>query len=112
MPISFSSTIYTIVKPLLNASAVYTGSAVVVTAGTPVQLPDQLIPDGYSVVVRAKRANIGLVYPGGSAAAAAAHNIALSRKELVSYKLSNVNIIWVDSQFNGEGVEISVEVIV
>ena len=109
MPLSISSTIYTIIRPLLNATSIFTDSMDVAIAGTPEQLPDQLIPDGYSVTVRAKHTNNGLVYPGGSSAAALAHNIALLKQESVSYKVSNVNIIWVDSQINGEGVEISVE---
>ena len=112
MPISFSSTIYTIIRPLLNASSIYTDNVDVAKAGTPVQLPNQVIPDGYAVMVRAKRTNTGLVYPGGSAAAALAHNIPLSKQESVSYKVSNVSIIWVDSQVDGEGVEISVEGVV
>lgn len=92
-----------------NRPTFYTNTKTVTTAGTAVQLPTKSVPSGYPVVVKAKRANTGYIYPGESKAQAEAHNVELSSKESVSLQVTNVNAIWIDSSIDTEGVEIIVE---
>ena len=61
----------------------YTGSKDVSVAGVAEQLPDQAIPDGYGVKVRAKRGNTGYIYVGESQVQAQAHEVELERKDFV-----------------------------
>ena len=87
----------------------YTGSKDVSVAGVAEQLPDQTIPDGYGVKVRAKRGNIGYIYVGESQVQAQAHDVELERKDFVRLFVTNTNKIWIDSSNSGEGAEIIVE---
>lgn len=92
-----------------NKPTFYTNTQTVPSHGTAVQLPTKSVPAGYPVVVKAKRANAGYIYPGESKAQAEAHNVELSKKESVSLQVTNVSSIWIDSSVDAEGVEIIVE---
>lgn len=92
-----------------NKPTFYTNTKSTTTASTAVQCPTKDVPSGYPVVVKAKRANTGYIYPGESKAQAEAHNVELSSKESVSLQVTNVNAIWIDSSVDAEGVEIIVE---
>lgn len=92
-----------------NRPTFYTNTQTVTAHGTAIQLPTKSIPSGYSVVVKAKRANTGYIYPGESKAQAEAHNYELDSKESISLQVTNVNAIWIDSSVDAEGVEIIVE---
>lgn len=92
-----------------NKPTFYTSTKSTTTAGTAVQLPTKDVPSGYPVVVKAKRANTGYIYPGETKAQAEAHNVELSSKESISVQVTNVNDIWIDSSVSTEGVEIIVE---
>jgi hypothetical protein len=88
------------------------GQKIVTTAGTPVQLPDLEIPDGYAVTVIAKTGNSGYIYLGKSQADCANSVLrfdGLSAGLAHSLKVKNLKEIWVDANVDGEGVSWSVE---
>ena len=88
------------------------GQKTVSTAGTPVQLPDLEIPDGYSVTVIAKTGNTGYIYLGSTEAECANSVLrfdGLSAGLAHSLKVKNLNRIWIDASVDGEGVSWSVE---
>ena len=88
------------------------GQKTVATAGTPVQLPDLEIPDGYPVTVIAKTGNTGYIYLGKSEAECGNSVLrfdGLSAGLAHSLKIKNLKEIWVDASVDGEGVSWSVE---
>lgn len=92
-----------------NKPTFYTANKNVAVPGTAEQLTAQPVPDGFGVVVKAKRTNTGYIYPGESKAQAEVHNVELAQKDSVTLYVKNTNAIWVDSSVAGEGVEIIVE---
>ena len=54
----------------INSGAIISFQKNVTTSGTPVQLTTNVVPDGVSVVVKAKKANTGDIAVGGSSAQA------------------------------------------
>lgn len=94
-----------------NRTSFYTNQKNVTTAGTAVQCPTQVVPDGFEVVIKAKAANTGTILVGNSQANAQNTNVAfkLTSNQSTRFKVSNTDLIWIDSTVNGEGVEITVE---
>ena len=72
----------------------------VTTAGTRVQMPTFACQ---SVTVKALVANTGLIYIGGSTVSST-NGFQLSAGDSVSMDISNVNVLYIDSSVNGEGV--------
>jgi hypothetical protein len=84
----------------------------VTTAGTPVNLSDTPIPDGYSVAIRGLIANgTGLIYVANSSAntAVAASRFILRAGDSIYLNINNLNLVWIDASVNGNGIEIVVE---
>lgn len=83
----------------------------VVSAGTAVQLPNVVVPEGLELVVRAKPGNTDDIYTGKSKAEAsrAASKITMSPGEAIKLKVVNANLVYVDAAVSGEGVEYFVE---
>jgi len=79
-------------------------------AGTAEQGPDQAIPDGMRLVVRAHPGNTGNVWIGESKAQAEANNFTLQPNEALKLWVANSSAIWIDAAVNGEGVELIAEV--
>lgn len=97
------------VQELMNAivapqAAAGYGQKAVTTAGTAVALAATAtpIPSGL-VLIKAKSANTGLIYVGGSAVAAAS-GFQLSAGEVVYWPATDLSAVYVDSAENGEGV--------
>lgn len=86
---------------------------VVTTAGTPVQLSsDAAVSLGVKVTIKAKSANTKAIYIGYSSATALHTNTSyfkLESNENIELSVSNLNLIWLDSEVNGEGVEVIYE---
>jgi hypothetical protein len=96
----------------LNSSAIISFQKNVTTSGTPVQLTSNIVPDGVSVVVKAKKGNTTDVTVGGSSAQALNTGTSFFRlqpEQSISYQVSNTEAIWIDAVTSGEGVEVSYE---
>lgn len=84
----------------------------VTTAGTPVQLRDLAIPDGYPVTIVAKPGNAGTIYLGCSEAEirdTIKRFDGLSAGLAHSLRIKNLKEIWVDASDSGDGISWSVE---
>lgn len=82
----------------------------VASAGTPEQLHSNLaIPDGYSLLIKAKNANTGKVKVGATSAAFDTDCFQLEKDQAVTLRLTNANLVYIDVTVNGEGVECIVE---
>ncbi len=86
--------------------------AIVVTAGTPVQLPDIPIPDGVKIGIRAKVTNGNKrIFLADSQASVGLANfrIELRAGEAIALAITNTNLIWIDASGNNTAIEILVE---
>jgi hypothetical protein len=96
----------------INSNNIITFQKNVTTSGTPVQLTDSIVPEGVSVVIRAKKGNTGDITVGGSSAQALNTGTSFFRlqpEQSISYQVSNTNFIWIDATVSGEGVEVTSE---
>jgi len=95
-----------------NQSNFATGQTTVPTAGTAQNLAAQAIPNAFSVVIMALPGNQKNVYIGNSKTAAQAHGSAfvLGPGLFVRYYITNTNLVWIDTDNNGEGVSWTVEI--
>jgi hypothetical protein len=75
----------------------------VTTAGTRVQLSSVSQPCR-EVLVIAKRTNAGRIYVGNSSVSSTDYGADLGAKESVSIPVANLNLIYIDSSVDGEGV--------
>lgn len=84
----------------------------VTVSGTPVQLDTTIVDDGVSFVVKAKRANTGVITVGNSSANAlntGTGHFALQAGQSIELQVTNTNLVWIDSTVSGEGVEVVLE---
>ena len=89
---------------LSPAGTIYDGSKNVTTAGTRVVLAaSQALTKG--VRVRAKDANTGLIYIGGTAVSSSSDRLAPGESTWID--ANNLAIIWLDAAVSGEGVTFS-----
>jgi hypothetical protein len=88
----------------------YTFQTVVESAGTPVALDNQSAEPRQAVNVRAKSDNAGKIYIGHSSAVVADSDqrITLAPGESFDFQVPNTGLIWIDSDENGDGVEVVV----
>lgn len=95
-----------------NASTFAVNKKNVAAAGTAEQLQTQIVNPGNSVLVRAKKANTGIIQVGPTKLIAenAAEAFPLSAGESISLEVINVDAIWIDATVSAEGVEWIVEV--
>lgn len=96
-----------------NRGAFFTTQKNVTTAGTPVNCSAQAIPNGFALSIKAKSSNTQKIYVGNSSAnALSSNNVAyiLSPGETARLFVTNANLIWLDSDVNGEGVCLGAEV--
>jgi hypothetical protein len=86
----------------------------VTTSGTPVNYgTSRTVPNGFGLVVAAKPSNTKNIYLGDTSADAlktGGHAIILSPGTSVKLFITNWNLIWIDSDVNGEGVSLGSEV--
>jgi hypothetical protein len=91
-----------------NRSSFVTVPKIVTTAGVAVQLPDIKIPDGFFAIVMADPKNTGYIYPGETKDIAEynhANDICrLEGGDSIPIPLTNLNLVWIDSSEDGEGV--------
>lgn len=83
----------------------------VTTAGTAVQLQSNAVPDGFSIFLRAKTGNTGVIWVGPDAVTAQDHTKAtpLEAGAFLELFLTDVNEIWIDADVSGEGTSWTVE---
>lgn len=100
------------VTPNTNRTDFKTGQQNVAVAGTANQLPSQVVPDGFTIAVIAKKTNTKNIYLSDSQANAQNHTVAdiLAPGDVRKLQLTNWNIEWVDADVSGEGVTILSEV--
>lgn len=91
-----------------NRSSITTRDKTVPTAGTAEQLPDVAVPEGFEAVIAAKHGNTGRVYIGGTKDEAENHYISLGPDDVFCEYVTNLNVIWIDVDNNGEGVDYEV----
>jgi len=84
-----------------GSSVLNHGSQDVATAGTSEQLPDQTCKE---VTIIAKENNTGNIYIGGSTVSSTSYGAKLSTLDSITLSISNTNLIYIDSDNNGEGV--------
>jgi len=97
---------------LTNTAKIYTAQKNVAVSGTPEQLDAALIPDGASVVVKAKTANTGTITVGNSSANALNSGTAhykLTAGMAIGLQVKDASAIWLDATVSGEGVEVIAE---
>lgn len=94
-----------------NRAAFATAQKNVVTPLTAVNLASLVVPGGFALVIKGKPLNAGLIWVGTSAPNAIDHTIAfpLDSGEPMRLYVNNANLIWIDADNAGEGVNISVE---
>lgn len=92
-----------------NKDSFTTSSKTVTSHGTAEQLPSISIPDGYHLVIKADPDNTDNIFPGETKAKAELHHFTLQANESVELGVTNANAAWIDSDVDGEGVEIIVE---
>lgn len=102
-----------ITEPLPNATAFTVSVSTVVTAGTPVNLPSVAVPDGRALVVVSDATNDvkKVVYVATSSAntALATARVTLSPGNSVKLYVTNADLVWIDSNGNGQKVDVIVE---
>ena len=95
-----------VVEPTPNATAFSVNVTTVVTAGTPVQLAAQVVPDGRALVVASDNANNTkkLIYVATSSLNALdpTKRVTLSPGGSVKLYVTNADLVWVDSNENGQ----------
>lgn len=89
-----------------SRSQFITGQKDVAAAGTPEQLPDVSVPDGFKVIIMAKQSNTGNIYLGNSVTILSSSQRfdKLEAGDSVPLQVTNTNLIWIDSTVNGEGI--------
>ena len=95
-----------------NRAAIKTDQKNVAVAGVAEQPPAQAVPDGFKLIVKAKKANTGNIFVGGSAADAqnAAKRWILEPNESISLAVANFDDVFIDAAVSTEGVELIVEI--
>lgn len=83
----------------------------VTVAGTPEKAGTFNIASGVGVVVKAKAANVGTIFIGGSSAEAldTARAFKLTAGQGISLQVDNLDRIWLDTTNSGDGVELIFE---
>ena len=97
---------------LANKSALVIGQVIVPVAGTPVQLPDIAIPDGFKVIILADPGNAGFIYLGTSAPQAGdatSYFDRLDAGDSIALQITTLELIWINASVNGEGISYIVE---
>jgi len=84
-----------------GASALYQGIVNVTTAGTRVQFGSQACQE---VTIIAKRGNTGYIYVGNASVSSSDYGVELAAKDSITLPVNNLNLVWIDSSVNGEGV--------
>ena len=95
-----------------NRAAVEIAVVTVATSGTPIQLPDITVPDGFILAIKAKNSNQKKkIYVGNSIlnVADATKRIELVGGEVIGLALTNANLLYIDSDTNGISVELITE---
>jgi hypothetical protein len=82
-------------RPSLNS-----GQTTVTTAGTHIQLPSNACA---TVTIKAKKANTGLIYVGGSSVTSG-NGLILEAGEQITLNITNTNLLYIDSSVSGEGI--------
>lgn len=96
---------------LANRTSVATGTKTITSAGTGEVMPTQVIPDGYKVMIKALNSNTDAVHIADTKAKVEvdANAYELQPDEFVTLNVTNLNILWLDANVNGEGVTYTVE---
>tara|TARA_Y100000310_G_scaffold195167_1_gene195166 strand:- start:289 stop:660 length:372 start_codon:yes stop_codon:yes gene_type:complete len=99
--------------PVPNEAAVTFQTVTVAVAGTPVQGPNLVVPDGFSVVIknRSTQAASPIAFIGDSNAKVqvSTTRAELLRGECLAYYITNMNLIFCDSDTNGCIIEFTAE---
>ena len=99
--------------PVPNEAAVTFQTVTVAVPGTPVQGPNLPIPDGFGVVVKCRSAQAGapIAYVGNGAATVivSATRMELLKGESIGYKITNMDLLFFDSDTAGCIVELTAE---
>lgn len=104
--------------PTIEASAEHSnktswthGQLNVTAAGTAQQMASVEIPDGFFLMVQAKPANLGNIHAGNTKANAEDHTVAktIQSNEVLRLRVENADLVWLDTDNNGEGIEYTVE---
>lgn len=94
-----------------NRFAWVSGQKVVAIVGTAVNFSSVVIPPDFDVVISPLNTNTGVIYLGNSKAnaEAAAVRLPLTVGQSAHLKITNLNLVWIDAQFAGEGAFYFVE---
>lgn len=86
---------------IAGSNSIIGALANVTTAGTRVQLPSQTCRQ---VLIIAKDSNTGSIFIGGSDVSSIVYGVKLSANGSIILPVSNLNLIYIDSSVNGEGI--------
>lgn len=95
-----------------NRSSFVADSMDVAIAGTGERMPALVIPDGFQVTIKAKHTNgAALIYLATTKlrSETAGERFTLRANESKGLKITNLNLVWINTSVNAKGVEYSVE---
>ena len=87
-----------------NRSTFLSGIVNVPVPGTPVQLPNISIPDGFAVTLVPLPGNAGLVYTQYVATASPTTRMALDNGQPNAFPVKNLNVVYLDADVAGDGM--------
>lgn len=96
----------------INSGSIKTFQQNITTSGIPETLTSFPVPDGISVVVKAKNANTGTITLGGTSAQAlntGTSYFPLLAGQAASFQVNNPNLIWFDGTVSNDGIEVAFE---
>jgi len=94
-----------------NANDWYHDRVIVAEPTNPVQIKPLFIPPGYELVIRALPDNTGYIFIGRTKELVLndTRRIALTKNTGTELKINNANLVWVDAEVAGEGIDYWVE---
>jgi hypothetical protein len=99
--------------PVVNCNwdALVIDSKTCAVPGAPEQFPSVTVPDGVTVLLEAPTTNTNTVYVAGSSdnALLTGKRKALAAGDSLSLRISNLNVLWINSVVAAEGVEYTFE---
>ena len=92
-----------------NRTDLATFRVIVSTAGTAVNFDALPVPDNFMLIIKALEANTNNILVGNSSDTVGTIGFELAKGQSIGYRITNANLIWIDSVVSGEGVSCSVE---
>lgn len=95
-----------VISPQPNSAVFSVLKFTVVTSGTPVQLSNTVVPDGFEVLIVADKNQNGTMFVANSSAntADATKRFELKKGDSLSLRINNLDLVWIDSTNNNRSI--------